>query len=524
MEKRIDPRPGVMKHAVQITTPTLKDAAADLERLLITLESAHHLYNISVNYEALKKLPSTLRVTKGLVTVVMKDGKEIIDVQPGDTSHKRHGFAVDVGTTKLAAYLVDLNNGSVVATASMMNPQIPYGEDVISRITYVMKDRKKLNELQAIVVNGVNVLLNDTLKTAKVEREDVYDIVAVGNTAMHHIFFGITPDFVSLSPYPPVLQSALDIRAKEVGLDANLGAYVYSYPIIAGFVGADAVADIVATGLFETDETSLLIDIGTNTEIILGNRNSMICCSTASGPAFEGAHIKHGMRASTGAIEKVWIDPDTLEPSCRVIDETEPEGICGSGIVDALAEMFKVGILDKTGKMNSELENPRLKHDGGKPTYVLVKDCESAIGREIVVSQHDVNEIQLAKAAIYSGTSILMKRFGVETDDIARLYLAGAFGTYVDPESARMIGMLPDISTDRFEFAGNAAGSGARMGLISTEIRGIVHKLVKNIRYIELAGEKHFQEEFMKALYFPHKEVERFPNVGKLLALRQRRV
>ena len=521
IERQIHPAPSVVKYSVQLPAPTLGDVTADLERLLIALESAHHLDDLSINYETLKKLPRILRSTNWIVTVVVKDGEEIIEVEPGDTSEKCCGFAVDIGTTKLAGYLVNLRDGSLVATTSMMNPQIPYGEDVISRISSAMNDQHKLAELQTAVVEGVNKLLRDARKTAGIEREQVYDMVVVGNTAMHHIFFGIIPDFISLSPYPPALQSSLDVQAKELGLEVNPGAYVYSYPNIAGFVGADAVADIVATGIYETKEMSLLIDIGTNTEIVLGNRESMICCSAASGPAFEGAHIKHGMRASTGAIEKVWINPDTFEPSFRVIDETKPEGICGSGIVDALAEMFKVGILDATGKMNQELDIPRLKHDGESLSYVLAKADETAIKRDIAVTQQDVNEIQLAKSAIYSGTSILMKRFGVERDQIVKVYLAGAFGTYVDPESARMIGMIPDVPTDRFEFAGNTAGSGARMALISTDIRRVARSIMKKTQYLELAGEKDFQEEFMKALYFPHKEIERFPSIGRLLITKQ---
>jgi len=520
IERKTRPRPSISKYTVRVSQPSLEDVTADLERLLAALNFTHGISDVSVNHDALKRLPETLRRMDWTVTVSVKDGREIIDVEPDDTTENCYGFAVDIGTTKLAGYLVNLKDGSVTATSSMMNPQIPYGEDVISRISYVMKDRNKLAELQSTVIGGLNKLLSDALKTAKIERELVYDVVVVGNTAMHHIFFGITPDFVSLSPYPAALQSPLSVRSKEVGLEANTGAYVYSYPIIAGFVGADAVADIVATGIFEAKETSLLIDIGTNTEIVLGNHESLISCSTASGPAFEGAHIKHGMRAATGAIEKIWIEPDTFEPSCRVIDETKPEGICGSGIVDALAEMFRVGILDETGKMNLELNTPRLKSDG-EPRYVLAKADETANGKEMAVTQHDVNEIQLAKSAIFSGTSIVMKRFGVERNDIAKVYLAGAFGTYVDPESARMIGMLPDVPTDRFEFAGNTAGSGARMALISTEIRDIARSIVKKTKYLELAKESDFQDEFMKALYFPHKEIERFPTIAKLIRAKQ---
>ena len=516
LEREVPRTPIVRKYVVQVPKPTLDDATADLECLLNSLKPTHGLHSLSVSYEALKKLPEILRSGKWTVTATVRDAEEIMDVDPGDTSEKRYGFAVDIGTTKLAGYLVDLGNGSVLATTSMTNPQIPYGEDVISRISYVMEDKKKLVELQTTIIDAVNRLLGEAVGTAKIERKDVYDVVVVGNTAMHHIFFGITPDFLSLSPFSPAIQSSLDIRAKEVGLGVNSGAYVYSYPIIAGFVGADAVADVIATGLFEAEEISLLMDIGTNTEIVLGNRDSMISCSTASGPAFEGAHIKHGMRAATGAIEKVWIDPDTFEPSCRVIDETKPEGICGSGIVDAIAEMFKVGILDETGKMTKELDIPRLRHNGER-CYVLAKGDETVTGKEIVVTQHDVKEIQLAKGAIYSGISIAMKRFGVDRNQIVKIYLAGAFGTYVDPESARMIGMVVDVPTDRFEFAGNTAGSGARMALISSETREVARSMVRKIKYLELAAEMDFHEEFMNALYFPHKEIERFPDVAKLI-------
>ncbi len=521
IDRKISLEPAILKYVLHPPPATLDDVTADLERLLASLKTTHNIRNVAINYEALKKLPETLRGGNWTVTTVVKMDREIIDVDQGDTSEKRYGFAVDIGTTKLAGYLVDLGSGAVVATASMMNPQIPYGEDVISRISYAMKDRKKLVELQATVTDALNRLLSEAVRNAKIDHKDVYDVVVVGNTAMHHIFFGITPDFISLSPYPPAAQSCLDIRAKDMGLETNSGAYVYSYPIIAGFVGADAVADIIATGLFEAQETSLLIDIGTNTEIVLGNRDSMICSSTASGPAFEGAHIKHGMRAATGAVEKVWIDPDTFEPFCRVIDETKPEGICGSGIVDALAELFKVGILDQTGKMNQELRIPRLRHEG-EPCYILANSDETATGKEIVVTQKDINEIQLAKSAIYSGTSILMRKFGVERGHISKLFLAGAFGTYVDPESARMIGMLPDIPTDRIEFAGNTAGSGARMALISTKIREVAVNITEKMSYLELAKEVDFQEEFMKALYFPHKETERFPSIAKLIRRNKR--
>lgn len=516
IERSTQPAPSITKHVLHISPPTLQDVTADLERLLNTLESEHQLGGVLINYESLKRLPAILRSKNWIVTVVLRNGREIVDVQPGDASDHCFGFAVDIGTTKLAGYLVDLKNGSVVSTASMMNPQIPYGEDVITRISCTMNDPQKLSELQMAVLGGVNKLLSDACKIAGVGPRDVYDVVAVGNTAMHHIFFGIRPDYVALSPYPPALQSSLSVRAKDVGLDVNQGAYVYSYPTIAGFVGADAVADIMATGMFEAKETTLLIDIGTNTEIVLGDSSSMISCSAASGPAFEGAHIRDGMRASAGAIEKVWINPQSFEPSYRVIDDGKPEGICGSGIVDAIAEMFKVGLLDNTGRMQPN-NTRRFRRDEDLPIYVLANAEESASGKEVVITQRDVSEIQLAKSAIYSGTSILMKRFGVEREQIARVYLAGAFGTYVDPESARMIGMLPDVPTDRFEFAGNTAGSGARMALISTAIREIVHGVANKTKYLELAGQSDFQEEFMKALYFPHQETERFPTVEKLL-------
>jgi len=288
-------------------------------------------------------------------------------------------------------------------------------------------------------------------------------------------------------------------------------------PTIAGFVGGDAVADVLATEIYGADEISMLIDIGTNTEIVLGNKDTLLACSCASGPAFEGAHIKHGMRAISGAIEHVWIDPDTFEAGYKTIGDEEPRGLCGSAIIDAVAEMLKTGLIDSSGRFNMKKDVRRLRRNEGSVEFVIAWREETLNAYDIVVTQSDVREIQLAKAAIYTGTSILMKHRKVKPDDIQRIYLAGAFGNYVDPQNAKIIGMYPDVPLERVKFVGNTAGSGARMTLLSTDARRKAEDLAKRIEYVELGADPNFQNEFLKATYLPHREMERFPSVIAML-------
>jgi len=512
-EKKVKLAPAVRKIVVALEKPSLSDTRSDVDRLLDALDSKIGLRPV-VDYETLKKVPRVVRKKDWVITVTLWNNREIISVQPGQVSGC-YGFAVDIGTTKLAGYLLDLSNGKIVTTASAMNPQIPYGEDVISRIRFATENPENLVKLQQTVVEGVNQLIKETSKESGVLPDDVYEMTVSGNTAMHHIFLGIPPDNVALMPYPAALQSSMNVKAKELSLNLNHGAYVYVLPTIAGFVGGDAVADVLATGIHEADELSMLVDIGTNTEIVLGNKDRLVACSCASGPAFEGAHIKHGMRASTGAIEQVWIDPDTFDVGYKTVENGQPRGLCGSAIVDVVAELFKTKLIDKSGRFNRTLDTPRLRMNEKYTEFVIAWKKEGLAETDIVVTQGDIRVVQLAKAAIYTGASILMKHLNVKFHDIQKVFLAGAFGTYVDPLNAKIIGMYPNVSLEKVQFVGNTSGSGARMTLLSVEAREMAEEIARFVEYVELGADPSFQNEFLKATYLPHKELDQFPSVTK---------
>jgi len=522
LEREIKPQPAIRKLLLRLKEPSLIDVVADADRLLGAVESQTGL-KVKMDYEALKRVPHLLRQGKWRVSVTLWRDEEIISVEP-DFSSDLYGFAVDVGTTKLAGYLVDLNNGKIIASASMMNPQIVYGEDVITRIKFASEDEENLKALNRSVIEGINEMILEACKEARLSPEKIYDMTVAGNTAMHHIFLGIPPNYVALMPYSAALQSAVDVKARELGVKINPGAYVHALPAIAGFVGGDAIADVLATEIYNADGISMLIDIGTNTEIVLGNKENLVACSCASGPAFEGAHIKHGMRAVSGAIEHIWINPDTFEVGYKTIDDEKPHGLCGSAIIDVVAEMLKTGLIDSSGRFVTKAETPRLRRKGNSVEFVIAWKDETSNAYDIVVTQNDVREIQLAKAAIYTGASVLMKHRKIQPSDIQRVYLAGAFGNYVDPQNAKIIGMYPDVPLERVKFVGNTAGSGARMTLISIDSRKTAEDLAKRIEYVELGADPNFQDEFLKATYLPHMEPGRFPSVMAILDKRSNRL
>ena len=522
IETGVSKNPSVKKLLVHLFRSSLENVKPDTELLIEALVRKGQPAPMRIGYDALTRLPVAIREGNWSVTVVLREGQEIICVEAGDTTKKTYGLAVDVGSTKIAAYLLDLNEGKVVATASAPNPQIPFGEDIISRVSYASKSEKNLKQLQGVVIAAINKLLLETCASAGVNVSEVYDAVLVGNTVMHHLFLGINPRFVALSPYPPAISSSISVRAKDIGLKINPAASVYVPPNVAGFVGADAVADVLATELYKSKPLSIMIDVGTNTEIVLGNDQRTISCSCASGPAFEGGHIEFGMRAEPGAIENVYVDPTNLEPGLKTVDDARPRGICGSGIVDAVAAMLKSGIINKYGLINTKLNSRRIRtapeyvpHQ--VPEYVLSWKEENDVGRDIAVTQLDVQEIQLAKAAIYAGARILMKHLHIGPREIQKVFLAGAFGTYVDPQSAVIVGMYPDVPLERVQFVGNAAGSGARMALLSKEVRENSDLIAQRIDYVELAADPSFQREFSEALQLPHKDLTRFPTVAQLI-------
>ena len=512
--------PFITKLAVKIAPPSLEDLRSDAKRLLDALKDTYSLTNLHIDFELLKKLPTVLREGNWTATVTIFDNRKIIDVEPGVTYPRNYGIALDIGTTKIAGYLINLDKGKLLSADSIMNPQIPFGEDVISRITHAITEPEGLTQLNEVVIRGINELLESLCAKTGINSNEIYEASVVGNTAMHHLFLNINPKYLALSPYVPVVQGPIDIQSQNVGSGVKLNIHsqgnVHVLPVIAGFVGADHVGVILATEIYKSEEICIAIDIGTNTEIALGNEKDILVCSCASGPAFEGAHIKYGMRAATGAIERIQISPKTFEVNYQTIGNSEPRGICGSAIVDILAELFKIGIINYRGKMNTNIDSPRIRGENKDAEFVIAWNEDTGLEEDISITQEDIRELQLAKAAMFTGATILMKNKGITRDDIQKIFIAGAFGSYIDPKNAVTIGMIPDIPLERITSVGNAAGTGARMVLMSRESRNTANEIARRVRYLELVNDPDFMKEFATAMYIPHMEPERFPTIKTL--------
>ncbi|MBW8012517.1 MAG: DUF4445 domain-containing protein [Chloroflexi bacterium] len=491
VEIEIDPVIKVVE--VKMDEPSLTDLRADAKRLKDALE-AEGLNPESARISILKNLPEQLRSQEWSASAVVRH-EEIISILPPKS--KLFGVAVDIGTTKLAAYLVDLENGETIAKVGDMNPQIAYGEDVISRIAYTNENKNGGKVLQESLVESLNGLFETLCTETKITTDQVVEVVAVGNTAMHHIFAGLPVKQLGRSPYVPAVSEAIDIRANEIGLRIAPGGYVHLPPNIAGYVGSDHVAIYLATDLWKEDRVVVALDIGTNTEITLAAGGKLLSCSCASGPAFEGAHIHDGMRAAPGAIERVQIEAD--EVRYQTIANQPPVGICGSGILDIVAELRKAEIVDKRGGLRKD--HPKVRKNGKVPEYLLIGADETGHGRDIIVTRKDINEIQLAKAAIRAGVEILFNRANISAEDVDEFIIAGAFGTYIDVVNGIRVGIFPDIPITRFKQIGNAAGVGAKQMLISQKRRRIAGEIRDQVDYIELTTDKSFQKEFMKAMY-----------------------
>lgn len=486
-ESTIDPEieldPAVKKIRIYLDQPTLRDVRGDLERL------KEKIGNLEISLTLLRKLPILLRENGWKINAVLWKNR-IISIGGGE--EPVYGLAIDIGSSKLVCHLVDLQSGKTVARAYAENPQVAYGEDIVSRITYA-KNEENLKKLQSVVLEALNRLTEDVCNSAKTSADRIFEAVVVGNSVMHHLFFGITPKFIGVSPFIPAVTSSISYPAREVGLRMNSEGFVTSLPLIAGFIGADATANLLLTRIYRSVEISMLIDIGTNTEIILGNNKRLLACSTPSGPAFEGAHITYGMKAVSGAIEEIEIRGD--EVFYRTIDNQKPKGICGSGMIDLVAELFKNGIINKNGKFTGE--SGRMIRDG-VPKFVVVPAEETEFGKPITVSEKDINEFLLAKAAIKAGWTILSAKFGIKPEEIQRIYLAGSFGKHVDLESARTIGLLPPKG--EVIFAGDSAVSGAKMALKSLKEREEIENIARKVEYVELSVEREFQRTYLRSI------------------------
>jgi uncharacterized 2Fe-2S/4Fe-4S cluster protein (DUF4445 family) len=525
--------PVVRLHYVEVQPPDMHDPSGDLRRLEDALEFEWRLTGLACDVRVLQQLQPALRQGSWKVTVAVHGGSQIIAVWPG-FRERAYGLAVDVGSTTIAAHLCDLASGEVIAAAGAMNPQIRFGEDLMSRVSWVMLHPGGEKELTDVVRGAINELAAEVARQAGVAREDILEATFVGNPIMHHLLLGISPVELGGAPFALASDAALTLWASEIDLAVNRNARIYVLPCIAGHVGADAAGVVLAERPDLADEITLLVDIGTNAEIVLGNRNRLLACSSPTGPAFEGAQISCGQRAAPGAIERVRIDAATLEPRVRVVGcglwSNEPgfaaatagtgvTGICGSGIIEAVAELYLAGVIRPDGAMDGALaaRNPRVHADGRTWAFRL---HESAGGRApIRVTQNDVRAIQLAKAALYAGVRLLMERLGV--DHVDRIRLAGAFGSHIDTRYAMLIGMIPDCALDAVSSAGNAAGTGARIALLDGRARATVEGLVRRIEKVETAVAPRFQEFFVEAMAIPHLTAP-FPRLRAAMSLPER--
>ena len=550
----IDWNPAVKEYYVEVIEPTFEHPTGDFERLQDELNRQFALRDLTIDYWALMKMPARLRdKRRWAMTVSVWMDKEIIRVLPGKREGANYGLAVDIGTTTVAAYFCNLKTMEVIETVSMMNPQCKYGEDVMSRITYHMMNEDGLERMSNDMIEGLNTLVKQAVESTyppkkkkkvkegeqvietweevpeegktylRLEPKDIVDMTIVCNTAMHHILLKLDPEFVGLAPFPPVIHRSLDIKARDLKIKINDSAYVHVLPNEAGFVGADNVGVLIAEAPYKSDEIQLLIDIGTNGELVLGNKEKLISSSCATGPALEGAQLAYGMRAAPGAIERIKINPETHETDYKVIgrdawlsfskpEEMKTKGICGSGILDVLAELYTSGVIMKSGVFNKTQKSNRfrLNADTKQPEFVIAWANETSIERDVVITQKDVRQIQLAKGALYTGCKLMMRKMNIDKVDVVKI--AGAFGTHVDRTKALIMGLFPDCPIEKILSVGNAAGDGARAALLNREKRVEANWVSRNVEYIELTVEKDFQVQFMESMQIPHMK-DAFPHL-----------
>jgi uncharacterized 2Fe-2S/4Fe-4S cluster protein (DUF4445 family) len=520
----------VRLYYVEVQEPDMHDPSGDLRRLLNALEADWQLLNLSYDVALLATIQPILRVGNWGVTVAVRQGKQIVALWPG-LKDRIFGVAVDVGSTTIAAHLCNLSSGEVVASSGVMNPQIRFGEDLMSRVSYVMMNPGGEVDMTNAVREAINGLVTDLVKQVECEAADLLEITFVANPIMHHLLLGINPIELGGAPFALATDMAVNILARDMGVNLNPQARAYLLPCIAGHVGADTAGMVLAEEPYNHDEMTLLVDVGTNAEIVLGNRHRLVACSSPTGPAFEGAQISCGQRAAAGAIERIRIDPVTLEPrfqviSCELwsdekgfdtaIEKTGITGICGSGIIEVVAEMYLAGVITQDGVIDGSLAatNPRIQPDGRTFSYEIMPSTETR--GAVKIMQNDIRAIQLAKAALYAGVKLLMQY--QQVDKVDRIRFAGAFGSHIDVKYAMVLGLIPDCALNEVSSAGNAAGTGARIALLNEASRAEIEQVVRSIEKIETAVEPDFQQLFIDAMAFPNK-VDAFPELEKVVTL-----
>jgi len=522
--------PPLSKYFVELSPPTLESNDSDLSRLVRGLKQRYKLSNMTVDFDVVKKLSRILRDSDWRVTVTTlvtaikprtgdKGRPRLINVEPRDTREKHYALAFDIGTTTVSGQLLDLNRGEVKAEGIAYNGQISYGEDVITRIAYCQKPGG-LQKLQQVVVSTINKIIKELLTRSRVDIRNIGHLTVAGNTTMTQILLGLDPKYIRLAPYTPVATHIPPVKASSLGIKVEEYVYLFTFPLVASYVGGDIISGIVASGVHQRGKLTFYIDIGTNGEVVVGNSDWMVTAACSAGPAFEGGGIKHGMIATGGAIEEFGINLSNLEPVVGTIDGEKPKGICGSGLISIIAGLLEAGVIGQKGKFNTDLTTKRIREGGDGYEYVLSWAPETQIGKDIVITEVDIDNLIRAKAAMYAGCQTLVKDVGMTCHDIEQVIVAGAFGSHIDIEKAITIGLLPDLPLDRFIFIGNGSLLGARLVSFSTDMLDDARRVARVMTNFELSENADFMNNYVAALFLPHTDADEFPSVtGRLTGL-----
>jgi len=524
-------KPPLSKLYVELPPPTLEDNAGDLTRLLRGLKRRYHLSDMSADFAVVEKLGKVLRdgdwkaTATTLITAAKPRSKawrrpRIINIEPGDTRERHHSLAFDIGTTTVCGQLLDLNRGTILAEGIEYNRQISYGEDVITRIAYCQKPGG-LKKLQQAVVANINGIIEELVARSRVDLESIGHIMLAGNTTMTQILLGLNTKYIRLAPYTPVANFFPPVEAASLGIKVGKYVQIFAFPAVASYVGGDIVSGVVGVGLQQRKDLTFFMDVGTNGEIVIGNSDWLVTASCSAGPAFEGGGIRHGIVATSGAIEDFTINPASFEPEVSTIGGEKPKGICGSGLINIVAGLLETGVISQNGKFNPDLPTKRIRHGADGYEYVLAWAPETQIGKDIVITEIDIDNLIRAKGAMYAGCQTLSKGVGISCADFGQVIIAGAFGSHINIESAITIGLLPDLPVEKFIFVGNGSLLGARLTSFSRDLLDDARKVAEMMTNFELSESNDFMNNYIAALFLPHTHATEFPTVSKKLTRRQ---
>lgn len=505
----------VSRHFLTLSEPTLNENVSDLTRLNNELKKLG-FENINISLANLRELAESLRGQNWQVTVTISEingVKSLVSIEAGHIATPLYALAIDIGTTTVVVNLIDVTSGQIVCSEGSYNKQAAYGDDVITRIVHASDEKNGLSQLQQAIISTLNQLINKIVTDKNIKTDDLKAAVIASNTTMTQLFLGVNPKYIRLEPYIPTFSQVPVFKASELGLQLNPEASIYNFPAVSSYVGGDVVSGVLATNIPRSEEIILFIDIGTNGEMVLGNRDWLMTCACSAGPAFEGGGITYGTRAMSGAIERVEITKDTYEVFTKTIENAKPIGICGSGLIDCLAKMRKSGLIDRSGKFNQNVNTPRLRKTDDDWEFVLVWAEDSDLGKDIVITENDIKNIIRSKGAIYSGIRTMLKSMDLEEQAIHKIIIAGGFGNYLNIGDAIQIGLLPDLPIENYVFLGNSSVKGARISLLSKDALQEAEEVAKKMTYLELSVGNTFMDEFVSALFLPHTDLSQFPSV-----------